>query len=262
MWVDLMSDAVSDALSIRRVAELWRYPVKSMQGERLSVATVDAAGITGDRQWAVIDLDSGLALTAKREPRLLDSSAAVLDCGDHIEVQIALPDGSVVRGESDASGALSAQLGRRVELRRADPEVAATYEIAADFEAEDTSELLHWSGPAGTFHDSTMTRISVAALSEMRDWAPRRFRINVLVTGTSSRPLVGNVIRIGEVELDVVKHIGRCVLVTRAQPGGIARDLGVLRTINAEMDGELGAGSLVRHGGPIAIGDAVSITAD
>ena len=38
------------------VAELWRYPVKSMGGERLDVAEIDEWDIGGDRQWAVIDL--------------------------------------------------------------------------------------------------------------------------------------------------------------------------------------------------------------
>jgi len=38
-----------------RVAELWRYPVKSLQGERLDTADVGAQGLPGDRQWALFD---------------------------------------------------------------------------------------------------------------------------------------------------------------------------------------------------------------
>jgi uncharacterized protein YcbX len=49
-----------------RVVELWRYPVKSMQGEQLDVADVGTAGIVGDRQWALVDSSTGLALTARR----------------------------------------------------------------------------------------------------------------------------------------------------------------------------------------------------
>ena len=41
-----------------RVLELWRYPVKSLQGERLDVAEFGSEGIVGDRQWALFDLDT------------------------------------------------------------------------------------------------------------------------------------------------------------------------------------------------------------
>ena len=54
-----------------RITELWRYPVKSTQGERLETAEVDDHGIVGDRQWALLDLRTDKVLTARREPRLL-----------------------------------------------------------------------------------------------------------------------------------------------------------------------------------------------
>ncbi|MFP5488984.1 MAG: MOSC N-terminal beta barrel domain-containing protein, partial [Acidimicrobiia bacterium] len=38
-----------------RIAEIWRYPVKSMGGERLDVADVTPDGIDGDRAWGVLD---------------------------------------------------------------------------------------------------------------------------------------------------------------------------------------------------------------
>jgi len=55
----------------------------------------------------------------------------------------------------------------------------------------------------------------------------------------------------------VGKRISRCVMTTRAQPDGIERDIGVLRTIVAELDGCLGVGAVVIDPGPIAIGDEV-----
>ena len=30
----------------------WRYPVKSLQGEPIDAATVEADGVAGDRRWA------------------------------------------------------------------------------------------------------------------------------------------------------------------------------------------------------------------
>ena len=38
---------------------LWRFPVKSMQGERLDEAIVGEAGIIGDRAYAVVDVSHG-----------------------------------------------------------------------------------------------------------------------------------------------------------------------------------------------------------
>ena len=53
------------------VTQLWRFPVKSMIGERLDTADVHDLGIDGDRQWGVVDLDTDLVLTARRIPELL-----------------------------------------------------------------------------------------------------------------------------------------------------------------------------------------------
>jgi uncharacterized protein YcbX len=51
-----------------RVTELWRYPVKSLQGERLDAAMVTGDGLDGDRRYAIFDLDTGLGLTERRVP--------------------------------------------------------------------------------------------------------------------------------------------------------------------------------------------------
>ena len=52
------------------VAELWRYPVKSLAGERLAKAVVTANGIVGDRIVHVRDA-RGRVITARTQPRLL-----------------------------------------------------------------------------------------------------------------------------------------------------------------------------------------------
>ena len=41
------------------VAGLWRYPVKSMQGEGLDAVPVSERGFLGDRAHALIDKESG-----------------------------------------------------------------------------------------------------------------------------------------------------------------------------------------------------------
>ena len=133
-----------------RVVSLWRYPVKSMQGEELEVATIGDLGIVGDRQWALVDLGTGLALTARRVPELLFASARLVGDPSRPDVEIELPDGTVTTDDA----ALSAWLGRDVELRRAGAGVTGRFEIAADFEDEAGSPWFQWDGPDGTFHDS------------------------------------------------------------------------------------------------------------
>ena len=59
-----------------RVAELWRYPVKSLAGERLARAEVTANGISGDRVVHVRD-GRGRVVTARTRPRLLGLRAVL-----------------------------------------------------------------------------------------------------------------------------------------------------------------------------------------
>ena len=69
-------------MRVGTVVELWRYPVKSMQGEPLEAVTVGPRGIVGDRGWAVVDVTTGLALTGRRAPDLLFAHAAIV--GDDV----------------------------------------------------------------------------------------------------------------------------------------------------------------------------------
>jgi MOSC domain-containing protein len=235
-----------------RVTRLWRYPVKSMQGERLEEAVIGNRGIVGDRQWAVVALETGKALTARREPRLLYAFAR-LHGDDGVEID--LPDGQVM---STGAG-LSAWLGYDVELRRANEDERGTYEIATDFEHEDTSEWISWNGPRGSFHDNNRTQVSIATESSFDGWDERRFRFNVILDGSGEAELIGRKLQIGDAVVDVVKSIGRCVITTRPQPGGIERDLDVLRTINARTEGQLGIGALVLSGGKVSLGDELQV---
>jgi uncharacterized protein YcbX len=233
-----------------RVVELWRYPVKSMQGEQLDVADVGAAGIVGDRQWALVDSSTGLALTARRCPDLLFAAARLTDGG----VAIELPSGEIASDDD----AVSAWLGRDVTLQAAGH--PGTYEIALDFEDEPGSEWIQWSGPEWSFHDSGRTHVSILSTGSIGKWDTRRFRGNVIVDADdrAEDALVGSTVTAGTSRLDVGKQIDRCVMTTRPQPGGIERDLDVLRTINAERATYLGVGATVAAPGTIRVGDVLT----
>src|SRR3954465_2657023 len=82
------------------VAEIWRYPVKSMAGERVGGSTIDGRGLHADRMWAVRDVELGTFTTARRWPVLLQCSARFADDpagrsagpGDVLEVLVPFPD--------------------------------------------------------------------------------------------------------------------------------------------------------------------------
>ena len=94
-----------------RVVELWLFPVKSMSGDTVAVADLDAGGLVGDRSWTVAD-DTGALVTAGREPRLREAVARLVD-GDLV---LDLPGGATGLDREEADAALSAWLGRAVHL--------------------------------------------------------------------------------------------------------------------------------------------------
>jgi uncharacterized protein YcbX len=231
-----------------RVLELWRYPVKSLQGERLDTAEVGTAGVEGDRRFALFDVETGFGLTGRRVPTLLFASARLRDDGG---VDITLPDGSV----TDDDDMLSAWLGRRVILRSADADGARSYENPVDFEAEATGEWAPFNGAEGAFHDSGGAKVSLVSTATIGNWDRRRFRANVYVDGDGEDAFVGSKMALGDAVLDVDMRIERCVMTTRAQAGGVERDLDVLRTINRERGGCLAVGALVIQPGAVSVGD-------
>ena len=88
-------------------------------------------------------------------------------------------------------------------------------------------------------------------------WDRRRFRGNLVVDGEGEDELVGRRVTVGAAELRVRMRIARCVMVTRAQPGGIERDLDVLRRIHRERGGDLAVGGECTRPGRISVGDEV-----
>ena len=235
-----------------RLVEMWRFPVKSLQGERLEAVPVTAAGLEGDRRFAIFDADTGFGLTARRVPQLLYASARLRDDGG---VEITLPDGSVAADD----GALSAWLGRPVTLRSSDEDLKRRYEDVVDAEDEATSGWEAFDGSPGAFHDSGGASVSLVSTATMGSWDRRRFRTNLVVEGGAEDDLVGSRVMVGDAVLDVDMRLERCVMATRPQPGGIDRDLGVLRTIHRERDGCLAVGAVVRQPGTARVGNPVTV---
>ncbi|MCA0216149.1 MAG: MOSC N-terminal beta barrel domain-containing protein [Actinobacteria bacterium] len=233
-----------------RVLEIWRYPVKSLQGEQLDAALVGVEGIEGDRQLAIFDVATGFGLTGRREGALLHASARTVDG----RVEVVLPDGSVATDDE----ALSAWVGRPVALRTTDQAESRRFESPEDFENEETGNWRAFTGALGSFRDDQNAAVSIASTGSLGDWPQRRFRPNLVVSGSGEDDLVGSTIAVGDARLSVQARLGRCVMVTRSQPG-IERDLDVLRTIHRERDHTFAVGAVIDSSGVIAVGDQVKV---
>ncbi|AWH92831.1 hypothetical protein A6035_12390 [Dietzia lutea] len=199
------------------VSELWRYPVKSMRGDRVAeTAVTERWGLPGDRGWVIRDEDAGELRSAKKWAELLQFHARYVEepQGDATPtIEIDFPDGSSMRSDDDTvHEALSAALGRRVTLwprrpvddhehyrRRAVDEADLRTQLGlgpddpfpeySDMPEDVLTELGYYATPRGTYFDamplSLLTSTAMASLqAAVPDAAidPRRFRKNLIVT--------------------------------------------------------------------------------
>lgn len=198
------------------VAQIFRYPVKSMLGESLTRARIGATGVVGDRAYAVIDVETGIVASAKVPRRwagLLDFSARYVTEpveGAATPVEITFPDGSVLRSDDEKiDHALTAVLGRAVRLATVPPEGTYFEELWPDIDGlapqdvidatetrrEETGEVISRFdvsafGAKGTFFDlSALHVLTESTLDRLRELAPdsafdvRRYRPNLVLRG-------------------------------------------------------------------------------
>jgi len=249
------------------VAELWQFPVKSMQGFRVEELTLEAGGAAGDRGWAVVDPAEAKVLSAKRWGQLLHATGAVDTDGT---VTVTLPDGSThAAGDPATDRALSAWLDREVHLQPPPPGDGLPFDLPTEA-WDDTSALWQFPGPpGGPFVDlaaahvlTTASLRAAAALHPDGDWDVRRFRPNALLDvegdGFEEDAWIGHRVGLGEAELDPFMPTVRCAMTTRAQPG-LAKDADIARTLNREHGLNLGLYCSVSVPGRIRVGDAVTL---
>jgi uncharacterized protein YcbX len=266
------------------VASLWRYPVKSMLGEELSVGEVTERGLLGDRAYALVDSADGKAATAKNPrkwPTLFGFSATFIEpprAGASVPpVRITLPDGTTVTSQqANINQVLSTALSRSVTLNaagRADAGAVNAEEYWPDMEGlEHRDTVTDFPLPEGTFFDCAMVHLlTTATLDRLRQLYPQgrfeipRFRPNVVVTPASDEKdfvengWVGRKLAIGDsVRLSITGPCIRCVMTTLAQ-GDLPRDPGILRTAAQHNKVSVGDYATVERGGMIRRGDGVKV---
>ena len=250
--------------NVGTVAEVWRSPVKSMQGERVERMEVAPGGAVGDRALAVVDRSIGKVLSAKLHAPLLDASARV----DGDDVVITLPDGtSHAASDPGVHAALSAWLDREVRLEAPQADEVLPFEVHAGL-SDDTTPVIDWPGPAGTWLDLAdvhwLTTASLAAAAELHpagQWDVRRFRPTALleVGGAGFAEDGWGQVEIGGLRTEVLMPTMRCTMPSRSQPG-LERDVEIGRTLREQHDNNLGLYARVVEGGVIAVGDEVRVS--
>ena len=245
------------------VAEVWRYPVKSLQGERVERLDLRPGGAPGDRGLAIVDPAAEKVLSGKRYADLLHASARRV--GD--DVVITLPDGSEHQAaDPGVHGALSAWLDHEVRLEPPPADVVYPMEMYSGMSDESTP-VFDWPGPQGTWLDLAdahwLTTASLAAAARLHPegvWDVRRFRPTALfeVDGDEWAEDVWATVEAGSVRSQVLMPTPRCSMPPRAQPG-LERDAGISATLRDHHDNNLGVYASIVEAGTIAVGDAVRV---
>jgi uncharacterized protein len=204
------------------VEALWRYPVKSLGGERLDTATLTDDGVAGDRMVHVRGPRG--PLTGRTRHGLLTIPASTG------------PDGTPLvaghRWDSPEADALVAPHGGRLVADT----TPARFDVLNLLVATDGA-VAHWGADI------------------------RRLRPNILIGGVgprAERDWPGHALVIGTAVIGVFSVRGRCV-VTSIDPDTGAQDLSVSRRIRTEFDNELCLNCWVITPGQIHQGDPVHL---
>lgn len=203
------------------VKEIWRYPVKSMAGERLERAKLNSLGIEGDRVVLVVN-PQGRVVTARSHPALLGHQGTL-----PLVDERPWEDASVLADVRTIAG----------------PRAQLIHDETAD--RFDVLPLL------------VATDGAIAAFG--RDG--RRLRPNLViggVEGLDERKWPGRKLSIGSVVIDVDSLRGRCVMTTY-DPDTLQQDSAVLKDIVKRFGGELALNCAVEQGGAIDLNQPVEL---
>ena len=226
------------------MADLWRYPVKSLAGERLRRAFLGPFGLLGDRRHAVVDVEGGEALTARRACGLLGFRARYVEGEAAESLVVSTPDGMALGPDDpELDAALGRAVGRAVTLVR-------------------HTASVHDAAPV-----HLVTLSSLAALGEWlgAELDSRRFRPNLVVELDDPEEFAeaqwpGRSLMIGDgAVLDVIAPTERCA-VTTFDPDTLEREPAVLAALARERENFFGVYASVAAPGWIAVGDAIRLS--
>jgi uncharacterized protein len=208
------------------IEAIWRYPVKSMVGERLDAAELGRLGVPADRVAYVID-ERGDTVSARTRPRLLGLSGGVDDSG-----------APTVNGDPSDAPAVA-------DLVQQAAGPGARLVRARSSERFDILPLLV----------ATDGAVQEAGLDV------RRLRPNIViggVEGLAEREWEGRFLRAGDAVIGLATLRGRCI-VTTYDPDTGDQDVDVLRDIRRRFGGSLALNAWVAQPGRVRVGDTVQL---
>ena len=214
-----------------RLSALYRFPLKSGKGERLSQAGLDKLGLVGDRRWMLVEEATGRFLTQRVDPKMSQLSALwnvtgglTLNAQGLDPLDVALPDADThLRGVTiwrdtlrvpDAGDAAAEWLSRFIDkpVRLVHIPLERARTTQAGYGNDDDKVAFADGYPLLLIGQASLDDIShkVGRPMEML-----RFRPNVVIEGSEAFAEDGwKRIRIGDVEFRVVKSCARCILTT------------------------------------------------
>jgi len=281
----------SSGSSVGSLMALYRYPVKSMQGETLTEATITERGVLGDRTYAIIDRETGYVASAKHPrkwAKLLECQATYTSPPILEEplpsLWITLPDGTVLHSEEqETDQVLSRLFGREVTLSSIPAGTLLREANRSPVDGDPNVETIREEPLAlatsqGTFFDyAPLHLLTTTALQSVCDRYPAgrfddcRFRPNIVIaTDSTGHYWLGHCLAIGnDARLQVIDPCPRCVITTLSQ-ADLQRDPGILRTIakgdavasvtlapGVPFPAVVGVYAISHHSGTIHCGDPV-----
>ena len=213
-----------------QLTSLYRYPLKSCAAEPLQRAVIDELGVHGDRRWMVVDSANGRVLTQRLLPPLGRIRASwqgdnlLLEAPGMAALQVLLPDAqSPLRGVTVWSDSLQVPDAGEAAARWVSDYLQRDCRLvqvpAARARQVDTAYAR--PGEKVGFADGfPLLLIGQASLDDLsvrvgRPLEMLRFRPNLVISGSQAYAEDGwKRIRIGTLELRVVKGCSRCIMTT------------------------------------------------
>lgn len=233
-------------VEIGHVEALFRYPVKSMAGERLEAVEMGLHGLEGDRRFALRKIDDrgGFPwLTATKVPELLRYTP-MRGKDEALPTHVRTPDG-------DEFPIFSEELAADVVRRHGAP-LQMTYLRNGIFDDASISVIA-----SDTVHE--LTRLGGVSADV------RRFRPNVLVRLFETGPFredawVGGALRFGDASdaptIAVTTRDVRCAMVN-FDPDTVHSTPDILKAVVRENENNAGIYGTVVRTGRVAVGQAV-----
>ena len=284
-------------MDLGKVDSIFRYPVKSMMGEKIEETCVTSNGVLGERVWAVRDEVRGGIRGAKKIPQLMQLSAACIvePTGYGSDpAAVTLADGEVIRtDDQNINARLSQALDHRVTIwpimpkeqldhyRRGAPdsddletELRQVFGRTTDEPLPDLSifppEILEYESPPGTYFDAfpllILSKRSLAAMNQRQPasiFDRKRFRPNLLIEDFNSvgdfpeEAWEGFRLKVGSVVLKAEVVCPRCVVTTHGFEK-LPKDPSIMRALVKENNGNLGLYASVEEPGKISAGDKIT----